>query len=69
LVKGEWKNTWYAWKYGSISPPAVEMKAGETKEVQVVTNFSANEAKDWSLVAWGTKGAVGVHHKGGLTSQ
>lgn len=65
---GDWKRTWYAFKYGSSSPPAVEMKAGETKEVYMILNFSENEAKDWSLVAWGTKGAVGVNHSKGLTS-
>jgi len=46
-----------------------KFKAGETMGVEVEFDFSdANKARDWSVVAWGEKGQVEVHHTSGLVT-
>ena len=50
-----------------IFDAAFKFEAGESKTVDVEFDFSdAEKARDWSVVAWGTKAPVRVYHIKGL---
>ena len=54
---------------GEYDMGKIEMGAGETMTFTGDWNWvDANYSKDWSVVAWGSKGNVTVTHKNGLKS-
>ena len=49
--------------------PKIYVKAGESFEVEVEFNWEREGVtKDWSITAWGEKGAVSVEHSEGIES-
>ena len=63
-----WDNTGLAFFHGSAAAPRYLMQKDETAKVSLELNFGPEEAKDWSIVAYGAKGPVGVYHSGDLVS-
>ena len=68
VLRVGWDNTGLAFFHGSAAAPRYLMQEGETAKVSLELNFGPEEAKDWSIVAYGTKGPVGVYHSGDLES-
>ena len=69
LLEVEWDTkTAYTFFFGSMTAPSHKIHAGESAKVTLTLNFGPEESKDWSIVAYGTKGPVGVYHSGDLES-
>jgi hypothetical protein len=57
------------WYDGNYQLNPFTMLAGETISVTVELDFSDPKAiRDWSVTAWGDKGAITVRHEDGLAS-
>lgn len=50
---------------GTHQLPLLTFAAGETLEIELEFDFSQGVVPDWSLVAWGDKGAVTITDEDG----
>ena len=64
----DWGNTNYIFRYGSFGLPSYKIRAGRSHKLRFDANFGANDAKDWSVVVYGSNknGTLSLTHSKGL---